>query len=322
MAGHQLYDMMHSRLQSIATGTMSGTPGSAGPNLQLSPQMMQPTSPVPSPSQRPRPWHRLPWCPMVTFRTLATRCPCCPMAAFRTLETRHPASGFTAQSSMTFSLPEPQSARAAAAAATAPAAASSTNPTPTDTQPPPHYRGSRSCRRRRRHSHSAPVTTGHMTSRHGDAPPGRSHHPLGAGPPNDIPLRPKTRSELRTPTPPTAPLPGALPDGTPTSLKSPPHTGGKSWVGTRHSWGKHSHSTSNTGKGKLQSWQQQQSWQQPRCRPFPAPAAARPTPPPNPAPSPNPRTPWMAPRSWSTEPITSRQPVARSMAKLHGHNQD
>ena len=42
MAGHQLYDMMHSLLlQSIATSTMSGTPGSAGPNLQLSPQMLR-----------------------------------------------------------------------------------------------------------------------------------------------------------------------------------------------------------------------------------------------------------------------------------------
>ena len=47
MAGHQLYDMMHSLLQSIAAGAVSGSPGSGGPNLQLSPQMMQPMSLAP-----------------------------------------------------------------------------------------------------------------------------------------------------------------------------------------------------------------------------------------------------------------------------------
>ena len=53
MAGHQLHDMMHSLLQSIAT--VSGSPGSGGPNLQLSPQMMQPMKLVPSPSHPRRP---------------------------------------------------------------------------------------------------------------------------------------------------------------------------------------------------------------------------------------------------------------------------
>ena len=32
MAGRQLYDMMHSLLQSIAAGTVSGSPGNGGPN--------------------------------------------------------------------------------------------------------------------------------------------------------------------------------------------------------------------------------------------------------------------------------------------------
>ena len=56
MAGHQLYDMMHSPLQSIAASTVSGSPGSGGPNLQLSPQMMQPMSLAPSPNPQTTPF--------------------------------------------------------------------------------------------------------------------------------------------------------------------------------------------------------------------------------------------------------------------------
>ena len=56
MAGHQLYDMMHSLLQSIAAGTVSGSPSSGGPNLQLSPQMMQPMNLVPSPNPQTTPF--------------------------------------------------------------------------------------------------------------------------------------------------------------------------------------------------------------------------------------------------------------------------
>ena len=284
MAGHQLYDMMHSRLQSIATGTMSGTPGSAGPNLQLSPQMMQPTSPVPSPSPKATtlvPFSMVPYGDLPNFGNPMSMLPHGGLPNFGNV-TSGTLMPFTAQSSMT-SLPEPQSARAAAAAATTPAAASSTNPTPTDTQPPPHYRGSRSCRRRRRHSHSrtshrrahdksprrrttrrarhssrstSPSHPRHRSRRSHHTPISPAHAPLGPSPPNDIPLRPgpRTRSELRTPTPPTAPLPGIS-----KVLLTPDST---------HSWGKRSHSTSNTGnwsnQGKLQSWQQQQSWQQPR----------------------------------------------------------
>ena len=298
MAGHQLYDMMHSRLRSIATGTMSGTPGSAGPNLQLSPQMMQPTS---SPSSKPTtlvPFSMVPYGDLPNFGNPMSMLPHGGLPNFgnATSGTLMP---FTAQSNMTSSLPEPQSARAAAAAATTPAAASSTNPTPTDTQPPPHYRGSRSCRRRRRHSHSrtshhrahdksprrrttrrarhssrstSPSHPRHRSRRSHHTPISPAHAPLGAGPPQRHSPAPRTKDPQRAPD--THASHGSTSWhscgwDTDKSQKSSSHRRKIAPQGhSTHSWGKRSHNASNTGnwsnQGKLQSWQQQQSWQQPR----------------------------------------------------------
>ena len=183
MAGHQLYDMMHSLLQSIAAGTVSGSPGSGGPNLQLSPQMMQPMSLVPStnPQTTPfAPFSMMPYGGLPNFGNT----------------TSGALMPFMAQSSMPSSLPEPQPARAADAAATTPAAASSTNPQPTHTHPQSHSRRSRSRHRRHRHSHSH--TSHHRghdksprrhTARRARSSSRRPHHRSRRSRRNPIPLR-------------------------------------------------------------------------------------------------------------------------------------
>ena len=84
MAGHQLYDMMHSLLQSIAAGTVSGSPGSGGPNLQLSPQMM-PMNLVPSPNPQTTPFAPFSMMPYGGLPNFGN-----PMSLI-TLATRHPA---------------------------------------------------------------------------------------------------------------------------------------------------------------------------------------------------------------------------------------
>ena len=241
MAGHQLYDMMHSLLQSIAAGTVSGSPGSGGPTLQLSPQMMQPMS--------------------LTF-TQPTDHALCTVLSVMPYGGRPNfgnATGalmpFMAQSSMPSSLPEPQPARAADAATSTPATASSTNPHPTDTRPQSHSRRSRSVTDDTATHSPTPVITVDTTSRYGDTPPAEhaapaghipphgptapgdrtatpspsAHAPPGAGPPNDTPPHPGPRLHIepRKPTPPKVPLPSGW--DTDKSQWSSPRWWNQSW---------------------------------------------------------------------------------------------
>ena len=123
MAGHQLYDMMHSLLQSIAAGTVSGSPGSGGPNLQLSPQMMQPMSLAPptNPQTMPfAPFSMMPYGGLPNFGNPMSLMPYGGLPNFGNA-TSGALMPLMAQNSMPSSLPEPQPARAAAAAATTPA---------------------------------------------------------------------------------------------------------------------------------------------------------------------------------------------------------
>ena len=226
MAGHQLYDMMHSLLQSIATGTVSGSPGSGGPNLQLSPQMMQPMNLVPSPNPQTTPFAPFSMMPYGGLPNFGN--PMSLMVYGGLPNFGNATSGalmpFMAQNSMPSSLPEPQPAHAAAAAATTPAAAPSTNPHPTGTRPQSHSRRSRSRHRRRRHSHSrtshhrghdkaprrhttrrARSTTRRARSSSRSHSPSRPHHRSRRSHHNPISLR--SRSPRRRSSPQHSPAP-------------------------------------------------------------------------------------------------------------------
>ena len=156
MAGHQLYDMMHSLLHNIATGTASGSPGNCGPNLQLSSQMTQPMNLVPSPNSQTASFTPFPMMPYGGLSNFGNPMAMMPYGGPPNYGNLAPGTimPFMTQSSMPSSLPEPQPARAPEAAAAAPAATSSTNHPPPDTRHHPHSRRSRSRHRQHRHSHS------------------------------------------------------------------------------------------------------------------------------------------------------------------------
>ena len=207
--------MMHSLLQSIATGTVSGSPGSGGPNLQLSPQMMQPMNLVPSPNPQTTPFapfSMMPYGGLPNFGNPMSLMPYGGLPNFGNA-TSGALMPFMAQNSMPSSLPEPQPARAADAAATNPAAAPSTNPHPTGTHPQSHSRRSRSRHRRHRHSHShtshhrghdkAPRR--HTTRRARSSSRSHSHHRSRRSHRNPISLR--SRSPRRRSSPRHSPAP-------------------------------------------------------------------------------------------------------------------
>ena len=295
MAGHQLY------LQTIAAGTVSGSPGSGGPNLQLWPQMMQPMSLVPSPNSQPTPFApfcMMPYGGLPNFGNPMSVMPYGGLPNFGNA-TAGSLMPFMAQNSMPSSLPEPQPARAADAAATTPSAASSTNPHPTGTRPQSHSRRSRSRHRRHRHSHS------HTSHHRGHEKSPRRHTTQRArsSSRSHSPSRPHHRSmrSRRNPIsppltlPPAQVLPTTLPrtqDHGSTSSLANPHLPrfhflahfrmahrqvskvlwNQSWGHPPQShstsrWGKRRHSTSNTGnwssQDERQSWPQQQPGQQP-----------------------------------------------------------
>ena len=214
-----------------------------------------------------------------------------------------------AQNSMPSSLPEPQPARAAAAAATTPAATPLTNlhstgarphpatgDTATHTPTPGHDKAPRrhTTRRAAPASHGPTTAPGDRTATPSPSP----HAPPDAGPPHDTPPHPRPRLHIepRKPTPPKVPLPGALPDGTPTSL----HAGGTNHGDTNRratmqAAGASAAAAPATQATGAQSWPQQHPRHQPQppsraghnnasIPPSPAPAAAFPTPPPRHAP--------------------------------------
>ena len=263
MAGHQLYDMMHSLLHNIATGTASGSPGNCGPNLQLSSQMTQPMNLVPSPNSQTASFTPFPMMPYGGLSNFGN--PMAMMPYGGPLNYGNLAPGtimpFMTQSSMPSSLPEPQPARAPEAAAAAPAATSSTNHPPPDTRHHPHSRRSRSRHRQHRHSHSH--TSHHRrhnkSHRRHDTRRSRSysrsrspsrhlHHSRRAhhstvslrsrsprhSPTIDTPLHPEPRLRTDPLTLLMIPPPGALPGRIPTSLNGPPHTGGTNRGDTHH----------------------------------------------------------------------------------------
>ena len=296
--------MMHSLLQSIAAGAVSGSPGSGGPNLQLLPQMMQPMSLAPptNPQTMPfAPFSMMPYGGLPNFGNPMSLMPYGGLANFGNA-TSGALMPLMAQNSMPSSLPEPQPARAAAAAATTPAAAPLTNLHSTGTRPQSHSRRSRSRHRRRRHSHShtshqrghdkAPrrhtTRRAHSSSRsHSPSRPHRrsrrSHHNL-------ISLRsrsPRRRSSPRRSPAPKTTAPHRAPQthtsqgstswrtsgwDTDKSQRSSPRWWNQSWghqpqSHNASSWGKHRHSTSNTGNWSSQDKRQSWPQQHPRHQP-------------------------------------------------------